>query len=471
MNKKIMVSVSPEETQALLLENHEVVEFMVQRTAFVNDQSCVGNIYKGKVKNVLPGMQAAFVDIGQTKNAFLYLGKKQAFTQGQEVIVQIAKESVGTKGPRATTELTLPGRYCVLMPLGKSLGISRRIESAEERDRLKKIAVKLKPDSMGLIVRTVAEGRSEAELEEDVAYLLRLWSVLTAKQKITKAPALLYRDVDLLIRLVRDYLSNDVEKFMLDESDAYQRVYDLVAQLAPQQLPTIELYQGSENMWQAFGLQQSLEQIGNRQVTLPSGGYLVIDRTEALTVVDVNTGRYVGTVSLAETVLKTNLEAAVEIARQLRLRDIGGIIIIDFIDMTDSCHQKQVLSCLNEQLKKDRTRTSVSGLTSLGLVEMTRKKSRQNVESTYYTECPCCHGRGRIKSPHTVVIRLLQALRKACQKGVKGNLSIAVHPTVAQVLKQEYGEKNLNRDFCRTIIIEDNPNFDPEGFSLLHHTD
>lgn len=471
MNKKIMVSVSPEETQALLLENQEVVEFMVQRTAFVDEQSCVGNIYKGKVKNVLPGMQAAFVDIGQTKNAFLYLGKKQSLMQGQEVIVQIAKESVGTKGPRATAELTLPGRYCVLMPLGKGLGISRRIESAEERERLKKIAVKLKPDGMGLIVRTVAEGRSESELEHDVAYLLRLWSVLTAKQKITKAPALLYRDVDLIIRLVRDYLSNDVGEFLLDQQAAYRRVSDLVAQLAPQQQSVIQLYEGSQNMWQAFGLNQILEQVGNRQVTLPSGGYLVIDRTEALTVIDVNTGRYVGSVSLAETVLKTNLEAAVEIARQLRLRDIGGIIIIDFIDMSDSDHQKQVLACLNEQLKKDRTRTSVNGLTSLGLVEMTRKKSRQNVESTYYTECPCCHGRGRIKSPHTVAIRLLQALRKSCQQGMKGDLSVQVHPSVAQVLKQEYGEKNLNRDFCRIIKIEANANFDPEGFSLLHCTD
>ena len=475
MGKTIIANVAPEETRMALIEDGELMEASVERT---DAGHIVGNIYKGKIKNVLPGMQAAFIDIGREKNAFLYVGDifprfvahsaqvDDVLTIGQDILVQIAKDSGGTKGPRATTHLTLPGRNVVLMPTVDFIGISRRIESDAERERLKALAEKVRPSGMGIIVRTVAEGKSEEDLIRDVQYLHNLWNALTARAKRVNAPTLLYRDVDLVIRIVRDYLSEDVEQFVLDSRESYGRVCDLLGYISPELLPRIKLYQGTESIFEHYGVEAELEKLGKRHVGLKCGGHIVIDQTEALTVIDVNTGKFVGKTNLADTVFRTNLDAAAEIARQLRLRDIGGIVIIDFIDMDSDEHRKAVLAALEEKLKKDRTKSNVLGLTGLGLVEMTRKKTRQNLASVLYDVCPWCEGRGRLQSPETVMINIRRQLRKiAGEPGPKHPLLIQVHPRVAEVLDNQ--RERIEQEMARAVTVQPLEAMHPETFSIL----
>ncbi|MCX7780827.1 MAG: Rne/Rng family ribonuclease [Negativicutes bacterium] len=477
MGKVIIASIAPEETRMAMLEDGELMEASVERT---DAGHIVGNIYKGKIKNVLPGMQAAFIDIGRDKNAFLYVGDifprfashsaqaDDVLTIGQDILVQIAKDAGGTKGPRATTHLTLPGRYVVLMPTVDFIGISRRIADDAERERLKVIAEKVRPAGMGIIVRTVAEGKSAEDLARDVHYLSNLWNALTARAKRVNAPALLYRDVDLVIRIVRDYLSHDIEQFILDNREAYGRVCDLLSYNSPELLPRVKLHQGPDAIFEHYGVEAELEKLGKRHIWLKCGGYIVIDQTEALTVIDVNTGKFVGKTNLADTVFRANLEAAAEIARQLRLRDIGGIIIIDFIDMDSEEHQQAVLAALEEKLKKDRTKTNVLGLTGLGLVEMTRKKTRQNLESVIYSVCPWCEGRGRLQSPETVVINIRRQLRKiTAENGPVRPLLIQAHPRVAEVLLREGQLARMEQEFSRTLTVEPVEAMHPETFSIL----
>ncbi|SMC83033.1 Rne/Rng family ribonuclease [Sporomusa malonica] len=478
MNKSIIANVMPEETRVALLENGELMEISVERS---ESGHLVGNIYKGKVKNVLPGMQAAFVDIGRDKNAFLYMGDAgrqaacQHLTVGQDVLVQIAKDAMGDKGPRATISLTLPGRYIVLMPTVDYIGISRRIEDEHERERLRQLAEKIRPAGMGVIVRTVAAGKSQDELMEDMAYLANLWLTLNARAKRTNAPALIYRDADLVVRIVRDYLTNDVTEFIIDSQEAYNRVIDLLKYISPEFIECVRLHEanGPEgDVFSRFNIDTKLESLRNRRVDLNCGGYLVIDYTEALTVIDVNTGKFVGNTNLAETVFQTNLEAVAEIARQLRLRDIGGIIIIDFIDMAKAEQRSAVLNALELELKKDRTKSNVLGITSLGLVEMTRKKARQNINSMLYNQCPCCLGRGRIKSPETVVIDIKRELRKLNKRPrTGGRLLIQVHPQVAEFLNRPGELKRLEQETARTLAVETAPTMSPEMFSLLWKPD
>lgn len=475
MAKKIIVNVLPEETRMALLENGQLMEVSVERT---DSGHIVGNIYKGKIKNILPGMQAAFVDIGREKNAFLYIGdafphlpargsrEHEKLTVGQDIIIQVVKDTIGSKGPRVTAHLTLPGRYTVLMPTVEYTGISRRIDSEEERERLKALSVKVRPGGMGLIIRTVAEGKSEADLKKDVDYLTSLWNSLAARAKRVHAPALLYRDVDLVIRIVRDYFSEDINQFIINNQEAYGRVCDLLNFISPELVPRVVLYQGKEDIFSYYGLDDEMEKLGQRCVPLKCGGYIVIDKTEALTVIDVNTGKYVGQTNLSDTVFRTNLEAANQIARQIRLRDIGGIIIIDFIDMDKPEHQQEVLKKLEENLKHDRTKTQVLGITGLGLVEMTRKKSRQNIESMLYTECPCCQGRGRVKSPETVIIDIRRQLRKLI--GVsRRRLIIQVHPSVAKMLARPGILGQLENEFNRQLTVESVLSMHPEVFTLI----
>ncbi|MBU2699791.1 ribonuclease G [Sporomusaceae bacterium BoRhaA] len=469
MTKQIVVNVVPEETRMALVEDGDMMEAAVERTAAGH---LVGNIYKGKVKNVLPGMQAAFIDIGRDRNAFLYIDDVIHLTVGQDMMIQILKDEIGTKGPRATTRLSLPGRYVVLMPTSTYVGISRRIENPVERERLKNLAEELKPADMGVIVRTVAENQSEEVLAKDILYLVNLWHSITVRAKISKSPTLLYCDADLVIRLVRDLLAADTDEFIVDQPLAYDRVVELVKFTSPDLVDRVKLYDRAEDIFAFYGLEQELDKIGQRNIVLKSGGYIVIDKTEALTVIDVNTGKFVGKTSLADTVLTTNLEAAEEIARQLRLRDIGGIIIIDFIDMDRPSDQQAVLLALEGYLKKDRTKTNVLGLTALGLVEMTRKKARQNLEMTLYADCPCCHGCGRIQSPETVTIQVHRALRKlAGETKLSHTLRVQVHPTVAEILGEKASLAQLEKYLAREIIIEAVSTMDFEAFSILHEKD
>lgn len=474
LEKTIIANVTPEETRMALLEDGRLVEAAVERA---ESGHIVGNIYLGKVQNVLPGMQAVFVDIGRDRNAFLHVGdmlapeaprQNSALSVGRELIVQVAKDALGTKGPRLTTQLALPGRYVVLMPTVDFIGVSRRIPSDTERQRLKELAQQVRPEGMGLIVRTVAEGHSEEELRRDCEYSLNVWQTLSARAKRSNAPTLLYRDVDLVIRIVRDYFTADVTKIVIDNREAYNRVADLLRFVSPELVSRLELYEGSEDVFAFFGLEEELGQLDDRRVELACGGYIVIDRTEALTVIDVNTGKFVGQTRLADTTFQANREAAAEIARQLRLRDIGGIIVIDFIDMEEEQHRKLVLEELTAHLKRDRTRTNVVGITGLGLVEMTRKKVRKDWDAALGVSCPCCDGRGFVRSPETVAIAAVRQLRQLVRGQIAtGSVVIQVHPKVAEVLKRPGETERLSRELARSIAVEAVPTMHHEAFAIL----
>lgn len=415
MINEMIVDVDSEEIRVGILEDKELVEIHIERTS---QQGLVGNIYRGKVSTVLPGMQAAFIDIGYEKNAFLYVGdaiQQKEFSDdeidyrdyaeynisdilkvGQEITVQVIKEPVGTKGPRVSTHITLPGRNLVLLPNADYIGISRRIESETERQKLKKIAEKLKPDNMGLIVRTASEGKEESDFVEDVSFLTKLWDKIKKTESSGAVPRCIHKDINLIYRSVRDLFTASVDKFIINDEKEYLKVLELVEMISPVLKKRVELFSKEYKIFDYYQIETKIERALSRKVWLKSGGYIIIDRTEALTVIDVNTGKFVGGNNLEDTVLKTNIEATKEIAKQLRLRDIGGIVIIDFIDMNNNEHQQMVLDSLRQSLKSDRTKTIVLGMTALGLVEMTRKKIRQELSSVMNSNCPCCEGTGKI---------------------------------------------------------------------------
>jgi len=358
------------------------------------------------------------------------------------------------------------------MPTVDYIAISRRIIGEEERKRLKKLVEKVRPAGMGIIVRTMAEGKSEEDLHKDIAYLYNLWNALHARSKMAVAPTLLYRDVDLVIRIVRDYLSSDVEEFVLDNREAYSRVCDLLKYTSPELINKIRLYDGKDEIFSHYGLDEELNKVGQRCVWLKCGGYIVIDKTEALTVIDVNTGKFVGSTKLSDTVFQTNLEAATEITRQLRLRDIGGIIIVDFIDMDTEEHKSAVIAALEDNFKRDRTKTNVLGFTELGLVEITRKKARQNLESLLYSECPCCAGRARVQSPETVVINIWRKMRKIMsQPRLQGRMVIQVHPLVAETIQNQGELLRMEQELACSLRVEAVPAMHPEVFSILHENE
>lgn len=446
MFKEIVINAGEEETRVAVLEDRVLVEMYIERSF---QQRLVGNIFRGRVENVLPGMQAAFVDIGLDKNAFLYVedalpsrggngfqhhGLGTSITdilkKGQDVIVQIVKEPIGTKGPRVTTHVTLPGRYVVLMPTMDYIGISRRIEQERERERLKELAARFKPEGMGLIVRTVAEGVGEEDIAQDVHMLTRLWHKILQRASQGPVPNLIHRDLELIQRILRDVFTEDVDRLTVDSRSEYEKIMELLDITSPKLKYKVFLEE-RENIFQDYGIEQELERALKRKVWLKCGGYLVIDQAEALTVIDVNTGKYVGSTNLEDTVLKTNLDAAVEIARQLRLRNIGGIIIIDFIDMQQEGHRRQVLKVLEEEIKKDKTRTNILGITQLGLVEMTRKKVRPSLSEVLQRPCPYCEGRGKVLSEETVGIHFKNRIIELARRTSADTILVEAHPLVA----------------------------------------
>lgn len=481
LSKEIIININPEEVRGAILENGTVVELVIERTAQLG---IVGNIYKGRVENILPGMQAAFVNIGQDKNGFLYTGSvtredeeecpaipQEQLAIGKPLMVQVIKEASGTKGARLTTQLTIPGRYLVLIPTADYIGISRRIEQEGERDRLRQIAEQIKQPGSGLIVRTVAEGRSEEELRGDIQYLLKLWDTIKPCLKSSPAPSLIYRDVGLVNRIVRDFFTEDIEKIIVDDPSVYKQLQRLLAGI--QSADRVHLFEGRD-IFSFYGLEDEFEKAAQRRVWLKCGGYIVIDQTEALTVIDVNTGKFVGNINLADTVLKTNLDAAEEIARQLRIRDIGGIIIIDFIDMDNEEHRRQVLLCLQEYLKKDRTKTNVLGLTQLGLVEMTRKKVRQDLRSVLLKECPYCEGRGRVLSEETVAIQVKRRLRGIIADAPSGDaILLETHPLVASSLVGPNGSglKKWEQETGKALVIRGRDDLHIEETKILEMGD
>jgi ribonuclease G len=471
MRKQILVSTDNRELRVAILEDGRTVEYYLERGA--GEKGVVGNIYKGRVANVLPGMQAAFIDIGIEKNAFLYIDDalsllpgdlpperkpqiNELLREGQEIIVQVSKEAVGSKGPRVTTNLTLPGRILVMMPNATYVGVSRRIEDEAERERIKGIAEKIRDENTGVIVRTAAEGADESAFESDYTFLKAQWQRVQKQAKTVKVPGIIYRDLDLLSRSVRDFFTDDVDEFIVDSMEAYETVRELLQYGSRHLQERVRLYRGRENLFSAHRIDQDLEKALKRKVWLKSGGFMVIDQTEALTAIDINTGKFVGTTSLEETVLKTNLEAARELVRQIRLRDIGGIIIIDFIDMRDPAHKQLVLEELEAQLKKDRTRAHVLGMTQLGLIEMTRKKVRQSLDEVLMRPCHYCEGKGKVHSEETMAARIERELLEYLATQEHEAVLIECHPLVAAQLIGSSGQnlQRLERETGKRLFIK-----------------
>ena len=403
-NRVMLVHADPNGTQIAVLEDDSIVEHYVARA---HDRSLVGNVYLGRVQNVLPGMEASFVEIGEARNGVLYAGEvglagdegeeapriETVLKSGQPILVQVTKDPMASKGARLTALISIAGRHLVLVPNAKSLGVSRRLPDAE-RARLRDLTQDLRPKEHGLIVRTAAEGVSKDDLEGDLARLLEIWGSIEKKAASAKAPALIYAEPELELRVVRDLFNRDVNRCVVDDRDLEATLRDYVRATAPDLDHRLELYEGDLPIFEEFRVLEQIRKSLDRRVWLPSGGHLVIDRTEAMTVIDVNTGKFVGKSNLEETVFRTNKEAAVEVARQLRLRDIGGIIVIDFIDMEVMENRDEVLKVFRGELDRDKTRTHVFDISPLGLVQMTRKNVSAGIVEAFSDPCPTCEGRG-----------------------------------------------------------------------------
>ncbi|MHB1136310.1 MAG: Rne/Rng family ribonuclease [Coriobacteriia bacterium] len=438
ITREMLISHDMHETRVAVVENRRLVELYIERPK----RSVVGNIYLGKVRDVLPGMQAAFVDIGLEKNAFLYVDEvvtpegvagaprrdiQSLLKPGQQLMVQVLKDPMGTKGARVTTEVTLPGRFLVLMPFSGFVGISRKLPE-DERDRLTSIIEPLVPEGIGVIVRTAASGAAEKDLQGDLEFLLRLWHRVQAQAREGLAPEVVYTEMDLALRLVRDAFSDTFRRLVIDDKRVYEKVTSFLRKSAPRLVRRVQQHKDKEPLFQAYGLQPDIESAVLREVPLASGGHITIDKTEALTSVDVNTGSYVGRKNLEDTALRTNLEAASEVARQLRLRDIGGIIVIDFIDMDDPRNRQEIVSRLSRELEHDRTKTRVSEMSRLGLVEMTRKNVTDGLYGVLTEPCPCCGGEGRVLSDTTRRIIVERSLREVLVGGKASAYLVGLNP-------------------------------------------
>lgn len=506
MTKEIMVNVGARETRIAVLEDGKLAELHIER-----EERVVGSLYKARVENILPGMDAAFVDIGLERNAFLYVGDilpnsdaessngaseretfsedaengaeadseseeedeegeeaevvmlpgepssagrrparrpstrrsylrqqkiKDVLKEGQELLVQVIKGPRGSKGARVSTRISLPGRYLVLMPEADNIGVSRKVEDGKERDRLKKIGEKLREPGFGIIIRTEAEDKTEQELMADKEFLLKLWKQIQENARKSRAPALIHQDLTLVYKTLRDVFGSDVNRLVIDDPQEYEKANELLEMVSPKLRGRIHLYTGDTPLFDQFNIENEIERSLKRKVWLRSGGYLIFDETEALTVIDINTGKFVGGGSLSETILKTNLDAANEIARQLRLRDIGGIIVIDFIDMNNPRDKQQVVRALETALKRDRSRTKISNISPLGLVEMTRKRTGETITDFMTEACPYCGGRGKLPSADTVSMMVERELRRCVRTGKKERdaLLVTCHPDVAELL-------------------------------------
>jgi ribonuclease G len=469
VSKQIIINVAPWETRVALLEDTTLVELQIERRGEVG---IAGNIYKGKVLRVLPGMQAAFIDIGLAKAAFLHASDvadpslppevaregdapelveppagppprdirpiEQRLHKGEEVLVQVAKEPIGSKGARVTAYLSLPGRYLVYMPGTQHIGISRRIEEPAERDRLREVVEAERPGEGGLIVRTACEGATKREIHDDVRFLTRLWARLEKQAEAASAPALVHADLDLVLRTVRDQFTSDVDRLSIDSREDHERVLEFVTALMPRLAPRVHLYEGLTPIFDQHGIETKIARALERRVWLKSGGYLIFDQTESLTTVDVNTGRYVGKKDQEETILKTNLEAARQIVHQLRLRNIGGIIVIDFIDMEKLANRKKVFDALQDAVHRDKARTNVFRISELGLVQMTRKRTRESLEQLLTSPCPHCGGGGRVRSVETLAYDALRRVqREAAGATDSTRIALRVNPELAVFLTEQ----------------------------------
>jgi ribonuclease G len=456
MTVELLVNVTPQETRVAVVENGVLQEVFIERA---RRRGLVGNIYMGVVSRVLPGMQAAFVDIGLERAAFLHasdiavidtddtdvtLPSGDSITnllrEGQEVLVQVIKDPLGTKGARLTTHITIPSRYLVFMPETCNVGVSQRIEEEQERQRLREIVLRERDEEKpgGFILRTAAEGVDEESIASDLHFLQRLWASICEQVKTAKPPEIVHEDLPLVLRVLRDISDTEVEKLRIDSRETFQRVDRFVRQFTPELLNKLEYYPGERPIFDLYSVDDEIQKALERKVQLKSGGHLVIDQTEAMTTIDVNTGAYVGHRNLEETIFKTNLEAAQAIVRQLRLRNLGGIIIIDFIDMQDEEHKRQVLRALEKHVERDHANCHISEISSLGLVQMTRKRTRESLEHVLCEACPGCGGRGSVKTAETVCYEIFrEILREARQFDAQQLLVLASQEVVDLLLDEE----------------------------------
>ncbi len=493
-SSKLLINAASYENRIALVENNTLIEFHLERPA---EAGFIGNIYMGKVVRVLPGMQAAFVDIGLERTGFLFVDDiidqqkeqnrkdlqvegepcgndscplcsplmslpktssrpiEELLEEGQEIMVQVSKEPIGSKGARLTTNITLPCRNLVFMPLTDHIGISRRITDEDTRQSLKEIIESIRPDEVGFIIRTVAENADLCEIEADMDFLVLLWEEIKTKAKQVSAPALIHKELDMTLKSVRDLFGEGVQELITDSSEVYENLFQFVHAFAPHLKDKISLYTGKTPLFDAYSIEVDLNRILNKKVWLRSGGYIIIEQTEALTVIDVNTGRFVGDNDPAETIFKTNMEAVKEISYQLRLRNVGGIIIIDFIDMDSEEHREELYNAFQEAIKSDKSRINILKISEFGLVQMTRKRSCESISQIMCEPCPHCSGDGIVKSRRTVCYEIFRKISHNAADIKGGSVTIKVHPKVANMLLEEEAAhvEKLEKDTGKRLTI------------------
>ncbi len=493
MSNQLLVNWTPFETRVALLENGQLIELMLERNA---DKGLVGNIYLAKVQRVLPGMQAAFLDIGLDKSAFLYVGDilphepleetdelverdekaqranvsiSELIKSGQTLLVQVMKDAIGTKGPRVNCNPSLPGHYVVFLPTSPHIGISRKITDETERDRLRGILEKNAPEGTGFIARTTSQGVSEEKLSEDCAFLVSLWRDIQKRSTQLPAPSLVQPELDLILKCARDMTNDQLERIIIDQPEAASKVKQFVSLIDSKLVERIELYQGSDPLFAHYNIETEITRAMNRKVWLKSGGYLVIDQAEALTVVDINTGRFVGRRNFEETILKTNLEAVKEVAFQLRLRNIGGMVIIDFIDMESEEHRERVLTSLQEALKKDKAKCNVIKISELGLVEMTRQRKRESLEHVLCEPCFYCDGKGSLKSKRTIAYEIFRELSERSWNQTENQLVVQAHPEVVDFMRDQESQMIdfLESKIGKKLVLKPRGSFHQEQFDVF----
>ena len=495
MQNEIIVNAEAGETRVALLERSQFTEFHIERTA---TKDVVGNVIKARVRRVLPGMQAAFVDIGLEKAGFLYVGDyfeeptdgstadngrgrgrgrrsrsapppiDTVLREGQEIVVQIAKEPIGSKGARITSHVSIAGRHLVLTPWSPRVGVSRRIGSDKERRRLREVVERLRPKELGFIIRTAGDGLKESDLEADIKYLTTVWSEIQQKKETARSPAVLYAEPDLPQRVLRDFANSDTKRILIDNKKVYENLVEFSKRFVSDPQPRIERYEGREPLFDHLDLEAQIHANLERKVPLKSGGSLVIDQSEALTAIDVNSGRYVGKHDLEETVYRTNLEAVKEVVAQLRFRNIGGLIIIDLIDMESRDNREKVYRSLQEAVRSDKAKTNVLKISELGLVEMTRKRTRENLVQALCEPCPSCEGRGYVLSSESIAFKVLREIRKDMPAFSGREIAVTVAPLFAhQLLGAEGGAlEELSEELGRTIEVRARPGLHQEQFEL-----
>ena len=495
MTEEILINVTPRETRVALVENGMLQEVHVERAS---RRGYVGNIYKGKISRVMPGMQAAFVEIGLDRAAFLHasdivrpqsavivenegdaptvtaptptLPINELIRDGQEIVVQVVKDPIGTKGARLTTHLSIPSRYLVLMPYSKVLGISTRIEDESTRARLKEVLGELLGDArLGYIARTNAEGQSRESLAEDVDYLGKLWTTVQANIAQARVGERIYEDLSLSLRALRDLMRPSIEKVRIDSRETLERAQRFVAQFMPELGDRVEHYPGERPIFDLYGVEDEIQKALRKDVPLKSGGYLIVDQTEAMTTIDVNTGAFLGSRNLEETVFRTNLEAAQAAARQLRLRNLGGIIIIDFIDMVDQEHQRQVLRQLQKSMTRDHAKATVYDMSPLGLVEMTRKRTTESLEHQLCEACPTCGGRGTLRSAETITYEIFREITRAVRQFEAHQLLVLAAPKVVnRILEEESSAVAELEEFIgKTIRFQPEEHYSQEQYDVV----